>query len=985
VALVAAYVLARLLPGLGDGADEAIRWWGAVALYLAAGAACLARAARVEDDRRPWALIGAGILGYAGGSVAGIVSGRPPVDPPVISYVGWLMFYAAAYAAVLLLLRARLRPFVLSFCLDGVLGGLTLATVCAVAVSPDLAGASTAKLAAGLAFPCADLVLLALVIWACAMTGWRGGVWLWLAGGLAVAAAGDIVLDVQIIHDNYDPMALTSVAFPAAMVLIGVAAWRPLPSTRALRTDTWAVLGMPAGAAIVILAVLAVGGDADPTTRILGLAGLVVAMARALLSFGELEAVHGNRRFQRGFEEATIGMALVGADLRWMRVNDALCTLLGRPAERLLGRSCLEVTHPDDRHRTRAMQQAMLAGEPGRPLEKRMQRPDGTIVDILLTAALVEGDDGEPHFFGQIQDMTTRRRAERHSEAIAALSRAALELHDAVDLVDHVTAAVRDGLPADACHLFDAALTEADPHVIGADVQRRGALPGTLVARRRADREPFDGHEERFLEAAANLLGTALDRAGVEDELRTQALEDPLTGLANRSYLAAHVEQAIGNARRGEDLALMLLDLDRFKVVNDTLGHGAGDELLCAVADRLRATVRSADLVARLGGDEFVVACTGGDSSASEVSALAQRLLDAMNVPFVVDGRELHISASAGLVFVDSPDVSAESLLRDADVAMYRAKEHGSGRYEVFDAGLRAKVIHRLAIESELRHAVARDELRLHVQPVVDLHRRELSGFEALVRWEHPERGLVPPCEFIAIAEETGLIVPIGTWVLREAARHLAALQARAGRPLRMSVNLSARQLSPGLVAEVRSALDDAGVAAADLTLEVTETLLVDGPGALEVLTALRGLGLAIAIDDFGTGWSSLGALQRYPVDILKLDRSLVAPAAESASAAALARAVVEMAQALGLDVIAEGIEDDAQLATMQALGCPHGQGYVFAAPMPIDDALALVDGSSGREDGELARAHMSGAPVPRRQVRGLAGPTGRAVRGPAA
>jgi EAL domain-containing protein (putative c-di-GMP-specific phosphodiesterase class I) len=229
------------------------------------------------------------------------------------------------------------------------------------------------------------------------------------------------------------------------------------------------------------------------------------------------------------------------------------------------------------------------------------------------------------------------------------------------------------------------------------------------------------------------------------------------------------------------------------------------------------------------------------------------------------------------------------------------------------------------------------------VQPVVDLHREEVAGFEALVRWEHPERGTIGPAEFIGVAEETGLIVPIGRWVLREALRWLAALQDAAGRPLRMSVNLSARQIAPGLADEVRSALTCAGVPARQLTLEVTETLLVDGPGAVDVVAAIRALGVAIAIDDFGTGWSSLGALQRHPVDVLKLDRSLVAPAAADEAAAALARAVVEMAQALGLDVVAEGIEDAAQLQAMRDLGCPHGQGYVFARPIPLDEARALV------------------------------------------
>jgi predicted signal transduction protein with EAL and GGDEF domain len=361
------------------------------------------------------------------------------------------------------------------------------------------------------------------------------------------------------------------------------------------------------------------------------------------------------------------------------------------------------------------------------------------------------------------------------------------------------------------------------------------------------------------------------------------------------------------------------------------------------VADRLRSTIRRGDLAARLGGDEFVVVCGHASGAPHEVAALSRRLLDAVAAPYVVDGRELHISASAGLVFVDGPLATAESLLRDADVAMYRAKEHGGARYEVFDAGLRAAVVHRLTVESELRRALERDELALHVQPVVDLHRHEIAGFEALVRWQHPERGLVGPAEFVGIAEETGLIVPMGAWVLAEALRWLARLQEAAGRPLRMSVNLSARQLAPELVGDVQAALQDAGVAPRQLTLEVTETLLVDGPGAVAVLEAMRDLGVAIAIDDFGTGWSSLGALRRHPVDVLKLDRSLVAPAAGSESAAALARAVVEMAQALGLDVIAEGIEDDEQLAAMRALGCPHGQGFVFARPMPLADALELV------------------------------------------
>ena len=426
-------------------------------------------------------------------------------------------------------------------------------------------------------------------------------------------------------------------------------------------------------------------------------------------------------------------------------------------------------------------------------------------------------------------------------------------------------------------------------------------------------------------------------RKALESQLAHSALHDGLTGLPNRALLLDRLEVALARSgRSGSPVAVLFLDLDRFKVVNDSLGHAMGDRLLVEVADRLRRVARAGDTVARVGGDEFVVCCEGlaGDDGAS---AMAARMCAAVAEPLELDGVELFVTTSVGIAHAEDGQ-DAATLLRDADAALYRAKERGKNRAEVFDDDVRATVAERMAIESALHRAVERGELRLHYQPVVDLDDGSVDGVEALLRWEHPERGLLGPGAFIPVAEETGLIVPIGEWVVREACRWRASLPAEER--VQVSVNLSARQLmAPDVVDTVARALADTATPPSGLCLEVTESVFVaDMELARSRLSELRDLGVVLAIDDFGTGYSSLAYLRSFPLDVVKLDRGFVADLGTSTLDAEIVGAVVRMATALGLTVVAEGVEDEAQLAGLRAVGCTRAQGFLFARPLPAEE-----------------------------------------------
>jgi diguanylate cyclase (GGDEF)-like protein/PAS domain S-box-containing protein len=752
----------------------------------------------------------------------------------------------------------------------------------------------------------------------------------------------------------------------------------------------------------VALALVFLIAPRDGTTWAVATGAAYVALAAIVaplvLRLEDLRVRRTSERYVQGFEDAAIGMAILARDLEVVRANETLCEMLGRPTAQVVGHSIIEFTHPDDRARSLAKGAAIVHGD-AEPFVKRYVRADGSVVVARLTSAFVEPEDGEPYYFSQLQDVTEQHRAEEQKACIARLGRDALEA-DPVALLADAVGMVHEIFDADSCMAFrrrqdgsmrliatssddapgtivlpvDASqvgytLTRNESVVsddlfheprfsvpalvferglrrsVSVPVPERAGVRHVLIVHASVGSRPFGVEDMRFMEAVANVIGGALDHAAATDELRRRALEDPLTGLGNRALLMSHLERELTHGHRlGTGVALLLLDLDRFKNVNDTLGHGIGDALLRQVAVRLSACVRDEDIVARPGGDEFVVVSTRTDSDHA-VARIAKRMVEAFAEPFEAGGHVLHCTASVGIAVAARGDETAEDLLRDADAAMYRAKDEGGDRFEVFDAELRERLVARLSLEDDLRQAVEHQQLELHYQPLVALDSEDVVGFEALVRWRHPRRGLVQPLEFIDLAEETGLIRPIGEWVLREACAALAEWPEA----IYVSVNLSPMQVVHELVDDVAGVLARHGLNGDRLVLEITERLVLD-PRTKPVVDGLRALGVHVALDDFGTGYSSLGSLQRFPIDVVKVDRTLLQALAEDSGPAVLT-AVVELGRALGLRVIAEGIESREQLERLRHIGCVLGQGYLFARPLPPAEMRALVARLHERRD----------------------------------
>jgi diguanylate cyclase (GGDEF)-like protein/PAS domain S-box-containing protein len=649
-------------------------------------------------------------------------------------------------------------------------------------------------------------------------------------------------------------------------------------------------------------------------------------------------------------------------------VSPAAERLFGRPVDELLGGSPFPFIHPDDRDAVIAtFTQAQDRPGEGDPVEFRVQLGDGTWRMLEAVANNLLDDPAIAGLVVNARDATERHRAERELRDAQERFRSAFEhapIGMALSAIDgrffRVNRALARMLGRAEDELLGASmlgLTHPDdrPQLVEATDRLLAGDVGTYQVEMRYlhvdGRAVWVGVSVSLVRDVAGqplyMVSQAEDiteRKASGERLAHQAIHDPLTGLPNRLLFVDRLRRALndvdpqlhgGVGPPPGRVAVLFLDLDHFKVVNDSLGHSAGDRLLVAVADRLRAAIRPDDTVARFGGDEFTVLCTGvpDETTARE---LAERVAAAVCRPVQLVEGEVFVTASVGIALSGGELETPETLLRNADSAMYGAKDHGRSRTELFDTGSHDRAITTLRTGNELHRALERSELRLHYQPIVSLETGRITGFEALMRWEHPERGMVRPDEFIPLAEETGLIVPMGRWALQEACRQVAWWHSR-GAPLTMSVNLSPRQLTEStLTDDFAEILRRSKVDPNAIWLEITEsTLMRDAESAVTTLGKLRSLGVHLSVDDFGTGYSSMTYLKRFPVEALKVDRSFVDGLGEESGDTAICTAVVSLAHALGLRAVAEGVETAGQVAELRQLGCEMAQGYLFGRPEP--------------------------------------------------
>lgn len=701
------------------------------------------------------------------------------------------------------------------------------------------------------------------------------------------------------------------------------------------------------------------------------LAGVVTQVLVDRLVLSRLARKETEARFRAVVEQAGEGITLVDPETRQiLEANQALADLLGMPREQLV-RMTLDDFAKIEPQAFEGFRSVLYEGGTRRR-SLVWPRAAGEVLEIEASATPIQFD-GRPVLSLILRDMTERNRSERalraSEERYALASRGANDgLWDWDLRADRIHFSERwkamlgyredeigdrpgewfERVHPDDLEKLRAALSThrsgATPHlqsehrVLHHDGTYRWVMCRGLAVRN-GDATPH---------RMAGSISDITDRKRAEERLTFDALHDGLTGLPNRALFLDRLERALERARRHPEalFAVLFLDLDRFKVVNDSLGHMAGDTLLVEIGKRLAQATRQEDTVARLGGDEFALLLEHVRDVAG-VTRSAERIHAALGAPVRLQEQEAFVTASIGIALYDPRYQLPEEILRDADIAMYRAKESGRARHEVYDSRLHAQAVTQLRRETELRRGLEKREITVHYQPVFGIRSGAVSGFEALARWQHPERGLLLPAEFIPLAEESGLIVPLGNFVLREACRQLAAWQAEgiARGDQIVSVNVSSRQFSdPAFVETVAEILHETGVEPACLHLEITETVILENAEAsAQMLGRLKGLGVRLALDDFGTGYSALSYLHRFPIDSLKVDRSFVSDLVGNSTRAAIVGAIVTLAHNLNMDVVAEGIETDAQREALHALECELGQGFLFSRPLPPGAARSML------------------------------------------
>jgi len=625
--------------------------------------------------------------------------------------------------------------------------------------------------------------------------------------------------------------------------------------------------------------------------------------------------------------------------------------------------------HPDDRNAVEQMLEKSLLERRALSLKHRLLLPDGRIKHVMQRCEPECDAAGTPHhIIGTTQDVTLQHRMEGQMQLLVSAFEFSGEAIVITDRDNHIVTVnpafttltgydPADVIGQDPRFLSAGRTTPEEYERMWQGINDRGFWQGEIWDRRKdggvypkwMSVSVIRGEDGMIDYHVAHFTDVSSERA-VEAQLHHMAHHDVLTGLINRFSLKGRLDQALAAARRdGSQVALLFIDLDRFKGINDTLGHHIGDLLLIEVARRLQESVRDSDVVARLGGDEFVIMLAGVETSGA-VAMIAEKLVFSVGDPYFIEEHDLYTTPSIGIAIFPGDGENGETLLKNADAAMYHAKSAGRNNFQFFDAKMNDAALERMKIEHSLRQALARDEFCLHFQPIMDLAAGRVAGVEALVRWRHPEQGLLMPGKFIPIAEETGLIQPLGDWVFWAACKQLADFRAAGIFDVKMGVNISAIQMRTGnLPILAKGAIEAFGLNPRDLVFEITESVAMQHPAeTVHILDLLHEMGVGLAIDDFGTGYSSLGYLRVFPLDHLKLDRSFVEEIGQEADGAIICDATIGLAHNLGLKVVAEGVETELQRDYLHAQGCDLMQGYLFSRPVPAEDVIAFIRRQNG-------------------------------------